>query len=72
MATWREKLDRLSDAIERARANAQPLLPQRAEAVYRLLDEYRLAGAPGLDSELPAPIVRRPLDVQPQGPLGHI
>ncbi|MET0660684.1 MAG: hypothetical protein ABW110_21265 [Steroidobacteraceae bacterium] len=70
MATWREKLDRLSEAIERARANAQPLLPQRAEAVYRLLDEYRLAGAPGLDSELPAPIVRRTFDAQPHNPFG--
>lgn len=68
MATWREKLDRLSDAIDRARANAQPLLPHRAEAVYRLLDEYRLAGAPGFDSELPTPVIRTPFDSHPQSP----
>jgi hypothetical protein len=59
MPTWRERLDHLSAAIDRARANAKPLLNQsEAEAVYRLLDEYRLAGAPGLDSEVPAARIR--------------
>lgn len=53
MSTWRERLDHLSAAIDRARASAKPLLNQTdAEAVYRLLDEYRRAGAPGLDSEV--------------------
>ena len=59
MPTWRERLDHLSAAIESARANAKPLLnPSEAEAVYRLLDEYRLAYAPGLDSDVSAPRIR--------------
>lgn len=59
MATWRERLDRLSAAIDCARSNAQPLhTPENAEAVYQLLDQYRLSGAPGLDSEVPSPCVR--------------
>ncbi|MET0659322.1 MAG: hypothetical protein ABW110_14325 [Steroidobacteraceae bacterium] len=57
--TWRDHLDQLSALVQQARpATAQNawFAPTAAEAAYHVLDQYRSAGTPGFDAEVPVEI----------------
>ncbi|MET0986295.1 MAG: hypothetical protein ABW034_12900 [Steroidobacteraceae bacterium] len=64
--TWRDHLDQLSAMVEGARPATEQnawFAPTAAEAAYRVLDQYRSAGTPGFDAEVPTEIRDKYLSV---------